>query len=61
MNGVDILIKRNKKKVWIMELKVMKHKQQHKVVVYPGSEVYPMGHGIEAMPLNELCQRLSQS
>ena len=33
---------------------------QHKVVVYPGSEVYPMGHGVEAMPLNALCQRLLQ-
>lgn len=32
---------------------------KHKVVVYPGSEVYPLGHGIEAMPLDELCRRLS--
>ena len=33
---------------------------QHKVVVYPGTEVYPMGPGIEAMPLSELCWRLAQ-
>ncbi|MGE0349247.1 ATP-binding protein [Hydrogenophaga sp.] len=32
---------------------------QHKVVVYPGSEVYPLGHGIEAMPLHELCRHLA--
>lgn len=34
---------------------------QHKVVVYPGKEIYPLGHGIEAMPLGELCRRLSTS
>ena len=32
---------------------------QHKVVVYPGKEIYPLGHGIEAMPLGELCRRLA--
>ncbi len=33
---------------------------QYKVVVYPGEERYPLGHGIEAMPLHELCGRLAQ-
>ena len=27
-------------------------------VVYPGSETYPVGSGVEAIPLSALCQRL---
>lgn len=34
---------------------------QHKVVVYPGEERYPLDHGVEVMPLGALCERLAQS
>jgi uncharacterized protein len=30
-----------------------------KLVVYPGSEAYPLGHGVMAMPLVQLCAELS--
>jgi predicted AAA+ superfamily ATPase len=32
---------------------------QRKLVVYPGQEVYPMAHGVEAMPLTHACSVLA--
>lgn len=31
-----------------------------KLLVYPGDEPYPLGHGVQAMPLAALCQELAQ-
>jgi predicted AAA+ superfamily ATPase len=30
-----------------------------KLVVYPGTEIFPLGHDIQAMPLTALCQQLA--
>lgn len=32
----------------------------HKLVVYPGSESFPLGHDIQAVPLATLCQQLAE-
>ena len=32
---------------------------QRKLLVYPGNEVYPMAHSVQAMPLKSLCAELS--
>lgn len=29
------------------------------IVVYPGDETFPMGHGVEAVPLRQLCNELA--
>ena len=29
-----------------------------KLVIYPGTETYPLGHDIQTMPLLTLCQQL---
>lgn len=31
---------------------------QHQAVVYPGTEVFPLGHGTTAMPLEQICSAL---
>ena len=33
-------------------------KPQRKLLVYPGTEGYPMAHGVEALPLATLCRQL---
>ena len=36
-------------------------KPRRRIVVYPGSDTYPMGNDIHAMPLHALCQELRQT